>query len=452
MKINYIIYLVFMVVLSYSCVKTDDFDIPKVKCSDKTVINKTVQEIFDTATTTVTKYTADDFIEGYVVSSDQSGNFFKTISIQTLDGSLGFSVPINQTDLYTIYNPGRKVYIKLKGTYIEIDNNTLEIGDLFIGNFLNETVGRIENPAFEKVVIKSCEVIDESNLVNTISINDVSDVYLNTLVEFTDVQFVDEALGTTLYDDTNVIGSATNHLIEDTSAASLIFRTSAFADFSHVVVPDGNGTIRGVLTKFNGEYQLLARTISDVNLNNDRLDIVLKNNLFFTEIADPNNNANARFIEIYNAENEAINLNGWTIRRYTNASTSISSTLNLSGNTINAGQAFVIAANATEFETVFGFPPNLTAGTNGPADSNGDDNFELIDSEGAVVDVFGIIGEDGSGTNHEFEDGRALRNTSIIHGNPIYTFSEWQLWNDTGAAGTTNLPQDVPNAFTPGIR
>jgi hypothetical protein len=32
----------------------------------------------------LSQYTYDDIIEAYVVSSDENGNFFKTISLQTL--------------------------------------------------------------------------------------------------------------------------------------------------------------------------------------------------------------------------------------------------------------------------------------------------------------------------------------------------------------------------------
>jgi len=450
MKIQYLFLVVLML---SSCVKGDDFDVPEESCGTAFIVNKTIQEIFNKATTIAEKYREDDFIEGYVISSYQNGNFFKLLSIQTLDGSIGFSVAIDQTDLYTIYNPGRKVFVKLKNNYFEIDNDALEIGDLFIDNFSNQTVGRIQYPSYEEVVIKSCEVMSEQNLVNTIKINEISDVHLNTLVEITDVQFTDDALGITLHDATvNDDEFATNHFIEDNLGNTLLFRTSAFADFANEEVPNNSGTIRGVLTKFRGAYQLLPRSFNDLNLTKERFVIELKNNIFFTELADPNNNTEARFIEIYNGDDEPINLNGWTIRRYTNANTSVSSTLDLSGNTITPGQAFVIATNATQFETVFGFAPDLVAGGNSPADSNGDDNLELVDSEGIVVDIFGVIGEDGTGTNHEFEDGRALRNSSVVIGNAVYTFSEWQIWNDSGDAGTTNLPQDAPGVFTPGIR
>ncbi|MEM6892508.1 MAG: lamin tail domain-containing protein, partial [Bacteroidota bacterium] len=86
---------------------------------------------------------------------------------------------------------------------------------------------------------------------------------------------------------------------------------------------------------------------------------------------------------------------------------------------------------------------------NSPADSNGDDNLELVDPFGKVIDVFGIIGEDGSGTNHEFEDGRALRKPEVVKGNSIYTFEEWMLYNDTGESGTTKEPKVAPQDFTP---
>ena len=42
-------------------------------------------------------------------------------------------------------------------------------------------------------------------------------------------------------------------------------------------------------------------------------------------------------------------------------------------------------------------------------DSNGDDNIAIIDGSSDIIDLFGVSGEDGSNTCHEFEDGVALR-------------------------------------------
>ncbi|MEP3385867.1 MAG: lamin tail domain-containing protein, partial [Flavobacteriaceae bacterium] len=169
-------------------------------------------------------------------------------------------------------------------------------------------------------------------------------------------------------------------------------------------------------------------------------------------LADPDNNSGARFVELYNSSIEPLDLNQWTLRRYTNANTEISSTIDLSGFKIEPGGTLVISPNQSEFELVYGFPPDIGVSTNSPADSNGDDNLALVDPFGVVIDIFGIIGEDGSGTNHEFEDGRALRKGNITMGNPNYSFGEWVIANDTGGAGTIDQPQNAPENFTPGSR
>lgn len=166
----------------------------------------------------------------------------------------------------------------------------------------------------------------------------------------------------------------------------------------------------------------------------------------------PENNTGARFVEIYNAAKEPLSLKGWKLVRYTNGSTEISAAIDLTGTTIGAESTLVISPNEEEFELVYGFAPDIAVGINSPADSNGDDNLQLIDPFGTVIDTFGVIGEDGSGTDHEFEDGRALRKTEIVVANAIYDFSEWIIYNDTGAGETINAPKLAPEDYTPGIR
>ena len=41
--------------------------------------------------------------------------------------------------------------------------------------------------------------------------------------------------------------------------------------------------------------------------------------VIITELADPNNNAGARFVEIYNVSDSDVDLTGWELRRWTNA-------------------------------------------------------------------------------------------------------------------------------------
>jgi hypothetical protein len=217
-----------------------------------------------------------------------------------------------------------------------------------------------------------------------------------------------------------------------------------------------HGSVIGVLSKENSEFQIIIRDLDDLEFNLERcedlVDEFTSDAILISELADPNNNAGARFVELYNSSDEPLSLKGWSLVRYMNENTTVSSTVDLSDNTIEGEGFLVISPNPMEFEAVYGMPPDIGVRTNSPADSNGDDNIVLIDPFGTIVDIFGVIGEDGSGTNHEFEDGRALRKLEVLKGNSIYTASEWEIFNDTGDSGTINLPQNAPADFSPGTR
>ena len=177
--------------------------------------------------------------------------------------------------------------------------------------------------------------------------------------------------------------------------------------------------------------------------------------VFITELADPNNNANARYIELYNAGTSDVDLSTWRIDKYTNASATVSQTLALTG-TITAGGFYIIATGPedTEVFTVFGVTPDQwDPAANDVAGSNGDDNLELYDGSNTLIDQFGVPGEDGTGTCHEFEDGRAERKGSVTSGNATWSESEWNVWADNTISGCTShvgTAQDAPGIFDPG--
>ncbi len=172
--------------------------------------------------------------------------------------------------------------------------------------------------------------------------------------------------------------------------------------------------------------------------------------IFITELADPNDNAAARYVEIYNGGTSAVDLTGWTLRRYTNGNAEPQTTgedLSPIGS-LAPGAIAIIAANGTAFEAAFGMAADISAGSGGPADSNGDDQIYITDASDTIVDFFGVPGEDGSGTDHEFEDGRAERKASVTQGTATWDVNEWNIDNDAGAGdGALN----VDGGFDPGV-
>jgi len=271
--------LAFTATFFAGCVN-DDFKDPDFSgtCTDLTA-TKTVQQIAALATPSYVKYESEDIIEAYVTSSDKGGNFYKSLSLVSVDGQQGFSIPIDDYNLYTKYEPGRKVFVDMKNRYI-----VREFGSPVIGNLYNngtpdittdDEVGRISPVEYQGVLTRSCTKVDESEIINNITINQaLNDSYLNKLIEFDNVQFTDASIGKTYFDATlNDLGGATNHLITNEFGNTIIVRVSSYATFAFKSVSSKSGKIRGVLTKYNSDYQFMVRTESDINLTNDRLTI-----------------------------------------------------------------------------------------------------------------------------------------------------------------------------------
>lgn len=439
-------------ILILGCVKDSDFDTPKQGCSTNLEANISFAELEALIPDETIQIYDDWLIEGYVTSSDKAGNFFNELYVQNYPTNPTHTIQIEMDlrESHLVFEQGSKIMIRLKGLYIGRSGDMVKMGGTFSA-FGNVSVGRLPTLKIPEHLFSVCdkeEVVQP--MVTTIS--QLDSLTLGTLIRLDGMEVLEEELGNTFAEKE----VDTEHRLKDCEENTITLLSSGYSDFQNEILPEGNGSITGILHKDGKDYQLIIRDLSDINFTNERCPEIIteftSNRIFISELADPNNDSGARFVELYNAANEPLDLNLWTLRRYTNANTEVGSTIDLSGQIIAANSALVISPNTSEFELVFGFPPDVAVSTNSPADSNGDDNLELVDPFGTIIDVFGIVGEDGSGTNHEFEDGRAVRNSNITKGNPTYTFEEWTIYNDTGDAGTTKLPQNAPEDFTPGVR
>ena len=130
------------------------------------------------------------YIEGYVVSSDRSGNFFEELVVQNStdgnnvgdDARTGFNVQINVRSLSDTYEFGRKVYIKLNGLAIGIEN-----GVYTIGRSNGRSLEQLQEFEYLDFVVRSSEVATITPKV--VAINDLTEADENTLVQFDDMQF-----------------------------------------------------------------------------------------------------------------------------------------------------------------------------------------------------------------------------------------------------------------------
>lgn len=279
---------------TFSCVERE-FDFPDLSgdCfpNDNQTRIRDINQIFSSSTTVASLFTDlnnnpdnPEFgvVDGYVVSSDLGGNFFKTLSVVSVNedtGAIirGFNIPIDARNesLVRRFEPGRKITVELKGLYKGIDNDGLSIGELFENN----RIGRISNETYAKIVKRNCVTKSEEDLVITgLTIQEaVNNNNLHKLIEFDNVQFKENSLGLRLYEPNSSLnaGSATNHVIEDNQGNEVILRISQFTNFGNQFVPEKSGKIRGVLTKFGTTFQFMVRTINDIKLTEDRFEFDL---------------------------------------------------------------------------------------------------------------------------------------------------------------------------------
>ncbi|MFV8368858.1 DUF5689 domain-containing protein [Flavobacterium sp. LB2R40] len=269
-------FLLLLLTITFGSCVTDEVAAPKLICTQPDLVtNTTISEVRATANAIVTQYKYDDVIEAYVVSSDESGNFFKSISFQTLATATtpaqGFSVPIDATNLYIDYRLGNKVYIKLKDQYTDISFGGMRLGSLFVNSYNEGGVGRLSQNEYKKVLNASCTTVKEAVLIRSLTMSELlNDSNLNTLVEVSDVQFTAGAIGRHYFEETNNVGGATNWGLMDKLGNKIYFRTSSFSDFSSKVIPNGSGKVRGILTKYGTDYQLLPRSEKDVVMTGSR--------------------------------------------------------------------------------------------------------------------------------------------------------------------------------------
>ncbi len=104
---------------------------------------------------------------------------------------------------------------------------------------------------------------------------------------------------------------------------------------------------------------------------------------------------------------------------------------------LTAGDHYYVSTDSVNFESFYGFNPNYSEGT--ASNNNGDDAIELF-KNGVVIDVFGEIDVDGTGTPWEYLDGWAYRNSNSAPNGGVFNISEWTF------SGTNQLEGGVTNA------
>ncbi|PKP27080.1 MAG: hypothetical protein CVU03_00610 [Bacteroidetes bacterium HGW-Bacteroidetes-2] len=275
-RLNKIFTLLLALVVVTSCVKDDDFDTPNLNFDEPNISTNDIIEISAVAgilaqssDPVVTFSETGKFIQGYVISSDEGGNFFKQIIIQDLpeNPTRGIKVLVDVSPLFVSYEVGRKVFIKLDGLTVGTSNGVLGLG---IRNGNN--VARIPFPDRENFILRSNTIAEIVPL--PLGIENFTTDKTNLFIRLTDVQFNrnDVLVGTPKtfaaepadqFDGERIVESCA-------SGSSAILSTSTFASFKGLRLPKERGSLDVILTRdfFDDFFTFYLNTPAGINFDN----------------------------------------------------------------------------------------------------------------------------------------------------------------------------------------
>ena len=256
-----------------SCVKDDDYELPDNKKVLPAFAGKVVSfsDVVSRTTPSIKTYSADEAIEGYVISSDEGGNFYKKIYIQNEDKTQALSVALDKSGIYTEFPIGAKVQLRLKGLTTQLNNAITEVGYKI---YKNEKSGRESVGSMAEAIYKThlydmggerkplASLAKEVTSIDAVKNN----ANAGQLITLKGVHFPNEVVGKTMYDKDKDLGGATNYKLTDANGKTIDFRTSSFAKFKNEKVPAGTLDVTGVLSKFNTSWQFMVSNYADIKV------------------------------------------------------------------------------------------------------------------------------------------------------------------------------------------
>ena len=279
-----------------SCVQDGDFAVPNVTVEEPnitpnssiTAIKTALQQEFNASGDLVYTFFENPdnptYIEGYVVSSDATGNFYKKLIIQDKaeNPTAGIEVVLNDTSLSETYDIGRKIYIKLDGLSVSYDDGESASnidptngipGKYVLGVLAGSQIDDIPSTSIENHIWRSATVAD---IVPTpIALANITGAHVNTMIQLPSAQILKSDITKTFAGESNDEFDGFRTIFECDTEKTIPLQTSTFASFKSNVVPIGKGTFTAVLSKdFRSEFLVaIVNTPSNLEFNDpDRCD------------------------------------------------------------------------------------------------------------------------------------------------------------------------------------
>lgn len=209
-------------------------------------------------------------IDAYVISSDEAGNFYKTLVVQDHfeNPSYGLEIKIDLRSYFVRYNFGRKLLLKLGGLSMQKVN-----GKYVVGYLLKGIVEEIPTSLLDDYIVRLEQT--EQIIPEQIELQNVSTAMMNRYVELNNVQFSQNDVGKTYSSEVYDTYNGERIIEQCTGLERTLLFSSVYAKFKTQILPEQTFHIRAVLSSdyYSGNINLMLNSLHDLHVSqNSRCD------------------------------------------------------------------------------------------------------------------------------------------------------------------------------------
>lgn len=206
---------------------------------------KTIAEVRGMYSGVDSVFTEDLTIRAVVTTDETTGNFYKETYIQDATG--GIKLRFTSSSSLSI---GDSIRVQLNGGTLTEYNGMLSIDNL--------------DPDESNVILKNDVTV--TPVVTTL--DQVTGALQGQFIQLDNVEFEGASLGTSWADPINLY--SVNHNLTDCNGNIVLVRTSGYSNFAGEIIPNGNGTLYGVVGVFGNDVQIFIRDPQELTLSGTR--------------------------------------------------------------------------------------------------------------------------------------------------------------------------------------
>jgi len=202
--------------------------------------------------------TEDIVVRGVITSTDITGNFYRTFTIESDNAAI--EVKAGLYDIYNNYPIGLNVALKLKGLALGVEYGIVQVGIKSPPGSAYTTDYIAYRPLIEQHLIRGMRGSEPQP--RTVTIDEIDHNMCGLLLRVDDLRYTGNESDTWSQADYN-----TNRVLRDPENRRIAVYTSRFASFAGEQIPNGLFSVTGILeyTTVSGStiFALKPRTADD---------------------------------------------------------------------------------------------------------------------------------------------------------------------------------------------